>query len=318
MNYCIVGTEGYLINQKIKEVMKSSDIHENDLNVTFFDATANEFSIQSLVDDCNTLPFFGDKKIVVVRNPVFLSTTKSLGDKESAILQEYLQDPNPSCDLIFCGAITVDKRKKLVKFMQKECRFFQIDKLSPQEFISYVNSEVNRNNIELTSDAKQLLLDRLPNDLESLHRELEKLSLYNGKIDREMVSSLVTRPLDEDVFHLVNAVVQQDMKQALHLWRDLQVLNKDPIYLVALLSGQFRLLYQVKVFLEMGMDQRAIQSELKVHPFRVTKAIEALRGLSKERCLFLLNKLAECDQKFKMGLLDKTMGFELFLIEIAR
>ncbi len=318
MNYCIVGSESYLIHQKLDEIITSLDLVENDLNVSFFDATANDFSIQALIDSCNTLPFFGDKKAVIVKNPLFLSTAKSLSDKEMTCLQEYLMNSNPQCILIFCGVFSLDKRKKICKLIQKECRFFQFEKLNPQDFQDYVNQELNQGEIKITPEAKKILLKRLSNDLAILHMELEKLRLYGGLIDESIVSQLVTRPLDEDVFHLVNAVVSRDMKEAMLLWKDLQVLNKDPIYLIALLSSQFRLLYQVKVYLDMGMDQKFIQSELKVHPYRITKAMEALRNLSKERCLFLLNALAQCDQDFKSGLLDKTMGFELFLIKTAR
>lgn len=318
MNYCIVGNEPYLVQRKMNEIVTAAGIQENDLNVTFFDASNHDFSIQSILEDCNTLTFFGDKKIVVIKNPLFLSATKSLSDHDANLLMEYLKNSNPECDLIFMGSVTIDKRKKIVKQIKEQCLFFELNKLSDQEFTSYVNSSLDSKKINLTISAKKMLHERLFNDMGSFHMELEKLSLYDQTIDEVIVGNLVTRPLDEDVFHLVNAVVQKNLKEAMTLWRDLQVLNKDPIYLIALLSSQFKLLYQVKVFSDRGLSESSMVSELKVHPFRVKKALEAVRMLSKDRCLYLLNTLAILDQDFKMGMVDKTTGFELFLIKTAR
>ncbi len=318
MNYLIVGTESYLINKKLTEILSESGASTSELNVGLFDATANDFSIQSVIDDCNTPPFFGDKKVVIIKNPNFLSTTKSLNDKELALLEEYIKDPSSDCDLIFCGALALDKRKKIVKIMQKECQYFQLDKLALPEFQNYVRKELKNNSLNITSKGLEELFSRIPLDLDNFYMELQKLSLYEGELGKEVISKLITRPLDEDVFHLVNAVVSKDLKTVFHVWRDLSILNKDPIYLIALLSSQFRLLYQIKVYLDLGMNQKMIQDHIKVHPYRVKKAIESLRGLSKERLLELLNSLAELDQNFKKGILDKSIGFELFLIKTAR
>ena len=52
--------------------------------------------------------------------------------------------------------------------------------------------------------------------------------------------------------------------------------------------------------------------QLKVHPFRVKKAHEAVARLNSERLLEILNDLAELDQRFKSGTLDRRLGFEMF------
>ncbi|MEG0176329.1 DNA polymerase III subunit delta [Anaerorhabdus sp.] len=318
MNYLIVGTEAYLIRKELNKIMLQGEIESNSMDTIFYDGQANDFSINPVLEDCNTPPFFNKKKTVIINNPVFLSAQKSLPENEVASLEKYLKNSSYDADLIFTGDVTLDKRKKIVKLLQTNARFMQLDRLSLQEFRSYVLKNLKENKIEITNDGRDELLDRLPNDLENFHSELDKMNLYGKQLDKEGVSRLISRPLDEDVFHLVNDVVSRNMKSALHLWNDLFVLNKDPIYLVALLASQFRLLYQVRTYLDMGYSEKDIQRELKVHPYRITKAIESLRGLTKDRCLYILNALAELDQSFKMGILDKKIGFEMFLIRTAR
>lgn len=318
MNYLIIGNEQFLLKKQLNQILKDNSLEDNSMDTIFYDALSNDFMISSVIDDCNIPPFFNKKKTVVVNNPSFLGTQKGLSDHDAEILEKYLKNPSLDADLIFYGDITLDKRKKLVKLIQSTCRTFQLDRLSSQEFSAYVSKQLQHSHVQITADGKSELMSRLPNDLENFHSELEKMILYGKELDKEAITKLISRPLDEDVFHLVNDVVNRNMRNALHLWDDLYMLNKDPIYLVALLASQFRLLYQVRTYLDMGYHEKEIQKELKVHPFRITKAIESLRGLSKERCLEILNALAELDQSFKMGLGDKKAGFELFLIRTAR
>lgn len=318
MNYLILGSESYLLRKELNKIIGQSGTDSTTMDTIFYDGQSPDFSIHTVLEDCNTPPFFNERKTVIINNPVFLSAQKSLSDTEMLSLEKYLKNSAYDADLIFYGDVTVDKRKKIVKLLQGNARCFQYDRLSLQDFKSYVSKALNENHVKLTLDGKEELLSRLPNDLENFHSELEKMVLYGSEMNKNDVAHLISRPLDEDVFHLVNDVVNRNIKGALHLWNDLFVLNKDPIYLVALLASQFRLLYQVKTYLDMGLGEKEIQRELKVHPFRVTKAIESLRGLSKDRCLTILNSLAELDQSFKMGLVDKKIGFELFLIRTAR
>ena len=157
---------------------------------------------------------------------------------------------------------------------------------------------------------------RLPLDIRSIKAEMEKLELFGGVIDVSVVEQLVNRPLEDDVFQLVNAVVDRDLKKAFSLWYDLCVLNKDAIYLTALLAGQFRFLYQVKVLMDQGAGKDMIVSKLGAHPYRVQITMQNARKLSTPYLLHILSKLAVLDQKMKGGQLDKKLGFEMFLLEL--
>ena len=99
-------------------------------------------------------------------------------------------------------------------------------RLDEREFRPYVNQQVSAHQRSLSREAMDELMQRLPLDLESFHQELIKLTLFGTKISRDDIVHLVSRPLDEDVFHLVNAVITHDLKQAMHLWHDLDSLEQ--------------------------------------------------------------------------------------------
>ena len=152
--------------------------------------------------------------------------------------------------------------------------------------------------------------------METIQKEMDKLELYQGVLDENVVPSLINRPLEEDVFQLVDAVVEKNKGKAFHIWQDLCVSNTDAIYLIALLAGQFRFLFEVKNLMVKGYEKDEIAHALNAHPYRVKLSMEKARSLSIKSLMAMLDKLASLDQKLKSGLLDKKLGFEMFLLEL--
>ena len=91
-------------------------------------------------------------------------------------------------------------------------------------------------------------------------------------------------------------------------------MNKEPIFMISVLASQFRFYYQVKTLLVSGLNENDITQELKAHPYRVKLSVKAVGAVSCDQLLKVLAMLADTDQKIKSGLLDKQLGFELFLI----
>ncbi len=319
MNYCVIGTESFLIHEKIDEITVQWLKSAEEINRNIYDAAAGDFSISQMLEDCWTVPFLSEYKLVVVRNAVFLSTQGSLSELDQGRLSDYLKNSCPSTILIFTGDFEkLDSRKKIVKTLQQHAQVFVFHPLDEAQFKSYVRDCCKKHRLELNDAAMNELLRRLRPDLTNFQNVLSKLLLYPGVLDQTAIDALVSRPLEENVFDLVDAVVRHDLKQAMHLWRDLQILNTDPIGLVALIGGQFRLLYQTKILLRKGMSDKAMASQLKVHPYRIKLARESCQKINSDQLAALIQHCAMLDQQFKTGTLDRTIGFETFLIAATR
>ena len=210
----------------------------------------------------------------------------------------------------------LDARKKIVKKVQKTCKVLQFRRLDEQGKAQYINDQIKKRGLHVDQDALNMLQKRLPLDIRIMQMEFDKLELYGGTITCELVSNLVSRPLEEDVFQLVDAVVKKNVKSAFHIWQDLCILNKDAIYLIALLSSQFRFLFEVKVLSQKGMLKADIADYLKAHPYRVQLALSSVYNLSTQYLMHILEKLATLDQNLKAGRIDKKLGFEMFLLEL--
>lgn len=313
MNYVIYGEEAYQVKNAINAAVQKEIGIRDEINTVVYSAL--ETSCDVILADAQTISFFSDKKCIIVEDSEFLSAKDATGYSLDSIL-EYLKEPMDSTVLIFTGAFAkADMRKKAVKQILSYCKVIVCNRLDKNALPSYVKEQLLKRKLNLSYSCFQCLCERLPYDVGMIQNELDKLALYGDTIDEQLIAQLITRPLEDDVFALVNAVVNHDRKRCFQIWRDLQVLNKDPIYLIALISSQFHLLYQVKCAMLQGMNrQDEIASQLGVHPYRVKLALGICYRFSADDLLATLNQLAELDQSIKAGKVDKTLGLELFLL----
>lgn len=314
MNYVLYGEEHYLLQKALQDIVSKYVQDENDFTKAVYDAAATD--IQVILEDATTIPFFSEHKVILVHHANFLSTNNDTTIDVSA-LEQYLDHPMESTILILLGDFEkLDARKKIVKKVQKTCKVLQFRKLDEQGKQNYIRSELQKRALSIDKAGQNELIQRLPLDIQSIHMEMDKLELYGEPITYDVVRKLVTRPLEEDVFLLVNAVVEKNVKKAFHIWQDLCVLNKDAIYLIALLASQFRFLYEVKALMMQGKRKEEIVSILSAHPYRVQVTMKSADRLSIGYLMEILERLATLDQRLKAGLLDKKLGFEMFLLGI--
>lgn len=315
MNYVIYGEEQYQVQKQIQAIVHREIAGAADMNTVTYDAL--QASIDQILEDAETIPFFADKKVIIVNHANFLSASNDT-DMDLARLEAYLERPLDSTILILSGEFAkLDTRKKIVKKISTLCDVRVCNRLDKDSLPAYVREVLKKHHITMSNKAFSLLCERLPYDIGTIQNELAKLELYDQTIDEAVIAQLVTRSLEEDVFALVNAVVEKNMKRIFRIWQDLQMLNKEPIAMIALITAQFHLLYQVKVqLLKHVSNQAEIAKILGVHPYRVKLAIPTCQRLAIDDILDVLHQLADLDQNIKTGRIDKKIGFEMFLLGV--
>ena len=309
MNYVLYGEEAHRRKKQLDVILKQ--YQASDFNLNVYDAKTTE--LHQIIEDANTPPFFEEYKVILIKNADFLTTAQE-GTFDAKPLENYLKAPLDSTVLIFeSNHDKLDTRKKIVKTLKKEAKVFYFGKLDEKDKEAVVKEEIKKLKLNITKSATAMLIQRLPLDLHQIHNSLAVLSLYEDVIDEEVIQALIHKPLEDDVFALVNAVLENDVKKAYGLWLDFEHANIEPIYLCALLAGSFRFLYQVKVLMRQGLDASGIASQLHAHPYRVRKNMESANRISLAECQNKLSTLAQLDQNMKSGKIDKKMAFELFL-----
>ena len=129
MIYVLYGEETFLLEQKLKDIQKEYDISKENMNLAVYDG--NESLLKDIIEDCNTPPFLTDYKMVLLKNPVFLTTQKkSDSNNDTSLLEKYIKKPlNSTILVIYHNVKNFDERKKIVKLLKKETTYLLLDKV---------------------------------------------------------------------------------------------------------------------------------------------------------------------------------------------
>ncbi|MFB6469394.1 DNA polymerase III subunit delta [Cytobacillus sp. Hz8] len=319
--YLLYGTEAFLINETrqllVKEVFQGE---ETDFNLSSYDL--EETPIEEVLEEAETLPFLGEKRLIFVNNPYFLTAEKKKDKVEHNLskFEAYLKEPSPFSILVVNAPYEkLDERKKLTKELKRVGQVLEAKKLNERELKGWIKQRASFNHVEIDDDAIDLMIVLAGTNLFMLTSELDKLALYTGehqRINTEIVEKLVSRSLEQNIFTLVEKVVQRKIDEALRIYYDLLKQKEEPIKILAVITGQFRLIYQVKELSRRGYGQQQIAGFLKVHPFRIKMAAGQAKMFKDEDLIKIINMLADADYQMKTGAINKEMPIELFLFHL--
>ena len=298
------------LNQYTKNVIEEKD----EFNYNVFDFEENSF--EEIVDALQTPSFSSLKKVVVCKNPYFIkdSKIKLPFTNDIKTLEEYINNENPDSEwIIICTKKYFVGKSKFINLISKVGEVENLLFEDENEFIAYGNNLIEKTKINIDSKAKEILYERCAGDVCKLEREIAKLAIFNDKIDSDIIIKMVSRPLEDDVFELSNALLNKDHKRIMKLYNDLKLLKMEPINLIALLANQFRLIMQVLILRKENKKEAEIATFLEVHPYRVKMAIKHGNNYSLNDVKKILIDLATLDAKIKTGEADRYIDFELFL-----
>lgn len=311
----IYGEESFLMEQKLQSLKKEYGCSEENMNLSIY--RGDEDSIETVYEDIITPPFFSDKKMVILKNPFFLTTKKMKKDNNELIFFEKCLDNNEqTLFIIYNVGKDFDERKKIVKRLRKEAKFYEIDKVNHYKLSDSTRQAVKRREATIDDDALGLLLSRLGDSLNNVALEVEKLCLYSKHITYEVVDKLVSKPLDENVFALTSAILQKNRQKMFSIYQDLMILNEEPIKLIVLIAGQMRLIYQVKLLDRKGYNDKEIGKILGINPYRLKYIRQEGKDFDLNELLKCLDQLSKLDIQIKTGKIDKKIGLELFMVRI--
>lgn len=316
--HLMYGTNIIRIEDEVKKIAKSYAGELDDFNFTRMNL--KETPIEAVIEEAQTLPFLTDRKVLVVEDAFIFTAAKSTGSVNQNIdlLIDYLSKKNDDTMILFkVFTEKLDNRKKVTKVLKEKGKVTEINDMTERELSLYVDSVLNQENIEIHTDALELLLERTSYKYENVHNELTKLLLYTDRdITYQDVEAVVSISLEQNVFLLTEYILKNEKDRAVKLGRELILQKEEPMKLLHLIIGQFRLFYQVKILNQQGYQEDNIAKSLKVHPYRVKLALRHVRKFPVESLLEKMLLCRDIDYKFKSSYLDRNTLFELFILEI--
>lgn len=317
--YLVLGTESAVVTES-RALLKG--IIPDDLqSMNYGRYDLDEVPLAQATRELGEPPFFGDYREVVIENPTFLTATGNVSKQEAAIaeLLAYVQNPAPDTVLVLIAPYEkLDARKKIVKAIKKVATVIDAGPMDENRAKRAITSQLKAAGVTIGPQALNALVTRTQADYSAMVAALPVLQLHaltTHEVTEDDVMRLVPKQLTDSVFDMVDAILRRDATRALRIYRDLLAQKEEPLRLVSLLEGQFRLLIQLEAFMARGYTQGAAAGDLKVHPYRVKLAWRQVQGRSREELDQAFMMLVNAEAAMKRGTLDKQLGFELFILQ---
>lgn len=319
--YLLYGTETYFIQQirsKLREIILKNDEDQ----ISHYDL--EETPIEEVIQDVETYPFFGEKKLVIADRASFLqSRPPALPFKHQLkALKQYIQHPvDYSVLVLIFPEDQLDGRKKITKALKKHVKVVECQPIQEYELKKWIQQLAKTMNIAVDETAFEAFTSHLTTDLSLIQNELLKCALYVGEggvITKEIADNLLSHSPVSSSLKLVDSVIEKDLHKAITLYKDLEKMNEDPIGLIALLAFQFRTILQVKLLKSKGYSEQQMQKKIGAHPYVIKLAQNRERRFTKKQLETIIDLLTKTDALIKGGRMEKEIAFEILLYNLMQ
>jgi DNA polymerase-3 subunit delta len=192
--------------------------------------------------------------------------------------------------------------------------------LSANELTNWVRQGAEKAGVSFAPGVLEQFILYAGTSLQVLSRELEKCALFAGQggvITADAVDDLVTKSVEQNIFILIEHIVQLQLDKAFTMLSDLLRRKEEPIKIMALIARQFRIMLQVKDLQQQGYSQQQMASQLGLHPYAVKIAAGQAGRFELKQLAHMLDQLADLDYQMKSGKIDKALGLEMFLLRLV-
>jgi len=295
--YYFYGNERYLIDFYLKQA-ENTALPNKIEGINYSILNYQEMGIGQIISEANTIPFMGDRKLLIVKNAELLSKEKQLSPGEYKNAEEYIKNPNPSSILVFLGENELKNlaKNKLALTLKNSSqgRLIESKKLKGTDLKRWIQGFLDENKVKISPEAMDILLMVGEKGLYNLHNELEKLILYSmGEIiTDELVKDLVTLTPEGKIFELTDAVINKQGIKALELIDEYFAAREQPIVLRSMLISSFRRMIIIKNALQEGYMKPVYREYLDTgSDFLIDKTVRQVKNISLQELLKIYDEL---------------------------
>lgn len=304
------GEERYLRQQYRERLLKALLPEDDTMNFARYEGKGVEE--KEIIDLCETMPFFSDRRVVLLEDSGFFKN-------KCELLPDYMKELPEYLYLVFVES-EVDKRSRMYKAVKGAGRVSEFAKQDEKSLMTWAAGLLGKEGKRITQRDMELLLSKTGTDMGNLRMELEKLITYtDGRdvITAEDIEEVCITNISNRIFDMVRAVTEKNQKRALDLYYDLLTLKEPPMRILFLLAKQFRQLLWAKQMSGEGASQSEIAQRLGIPAFAVRNTLNCARAYSTERLEEAVEDFVEAEEAVKTGRLGDVLSVELLIVKYS-
>ena len=305
--YLLYGEEAYLKQQYKHKLVQALNPEDDTMNFNHYEG--RNIDVKELIDLCETMPFFADRRVVLLEDTGFF---KNKCDE----LADYMKElPDYLC-LIFVEN-EVDKRNRMYKAVKAAGRIGEFVQQDEKTLMRWAAGLLKKEGKMITQRDMELLLTMTGVDMGNLRMELEKIISYTGDRDvvtGEDIQQVCTTQTQNKIFDMVRAVTEKNQKRALDLYYDLLMLKEPAMRILFLVTRHFQILMQLSDMMGGGFDYKSMASKVGVPEFAVRKYAGQARAFEGKRLEQIVRECVQTEENIKTGQMADQLAVELLII----
>lgn len=309
--YLLYGDEDYLKKQYRDKLLHALVAEGDTMNFAKYDG--QNVSVGELIDLAETLPFFAERRVILVTDSGFFKSS----EEQLALYFAEIQDT--TC-MIFVES-EVDKRSKTYKAAVKAGSAVDFSMPDERMLTSWMMARVKQAGKTMTQEAWTEFFDRTNDSMDHMNLEMEKLLSYiydKDSITLADVEAICTKQMHTKVFDMISFIASKNLPKVLELYHDMLAAKEPPIRILALIIRQFDQMYLMKDMASQGMNVSTIASKLGSRDFIVRKNLGLARNFTMEQIRALLEDAADLDERAKTGRINDRMAVELLMVQYSK
>ena len=308
--YLLYGTEDYLKRQ-YRDKLKQALVEPDD-TMNFSAYEGKDINPKELIDLSETLPFFKEKRMILVENSGFFKN--SCDD-----LAEYMSQVPESTCFVFVEE-EVDKRSKLFKAASRAGSAIEFETPKEDMLVRWILGRIQREGKKITQSVMQLFLSKTGSDMENIDKELEKLICYTldkTEIAAADVEAICTGQTENKIFEMIDAISAKNQKKALDLYYDLLALKEAPMRILFLIARQFQNLLLIKSMSAKGYPAVSIAKTAGMPSFAVQKNLRQAGAFKINQLKEAIEDCGQAEEDVKTGRMADQLAVELLIVKYS-
>lgn len=317
----IGGADDFLVNRLAKSRFEEmgeglTDEFSRDMVDGFANTVADvESAVNQFQTTVETMPMFGERKVVWFRNVSFLADSVT-GRAEGTLaqvqrLRDLLEEIDPAATAVLLTASPVDRRRTFPKWCEGNAEYHWVGgggkggSGDSENLEELVRTECREQKVSIEKDAMGLLLGKLNGNTRLIVEEVRKLAAYLGQDDAVIESAHVTELVphfgEGDVFEAAEAFFSGDLVWTLDALHRHFFSGHDARPLIAMMQNRNRILIQLRILIDSGEIRLGYRGLDKAGFERAAAAYADVFGEGKDKSpfnvfsqnLWYLGRLAE-------------------------
>ncbi len=318
----LYGEDTFRSREKLSQMKQkfSRERDQEDMNLVKLDAENSEPG--EIEEQISASPFLSEKRMVIIEN-LIVSGHKDLKER---LLEKIQNDQIPgSTNLIFWEG-GIDPNKKLNKDLLNELKqkkfTNKFEKFEGQKLQAWIDNRIEDLGGSINTQALDYLVRHVGSDMWRLNNLAHQLVSFTDKatIQRKDVDLFIEEDVDNDIFNLIDAIVEKKPKQVYNMIQEQYREGNDAYYLYAMILRQFRIMYKIKDAITRGENPKgkSFANKMDLHPYVLKKTKPVVKKYSLTQLQEVYNRLSDIDEKIKTSNQDETLLLDVFVGKLCK